>query len=148
MKVPVSANGQATVVDPKYPAALSVAFFGAKGDGRANYIVLDTGMDRFVPFFCDFFLLIEIFQDYDTYTLIYTCYVGETLLSKSTKTEYGDYAQCSNFHFNFLYTSFFLAWILSRERTLDAAIVARLDEKLVELGVDMSKILITDQSDC
>jgi hypothetical protein len=44
--------------------------------------------------------------------------------------------------------AFFSAWILSRERTLDAAIVARLDEKLVELGIDLRKILITDQSDC
>jgi hypothetical protein len=44
LKVPVSAIGQAVVVNPENPADLEVSFFGAKGKGQVNYRVLDTGI--------------------------------------------------------------------------------------------------------
>ncbi|RUS83608.1 hypothetical protein EGW08_008627 [Elysia chlorotica] len=62
--------------------------------------------------------------DYDTYTLIFSC---EPLTGLA--------------HVNF-------AWILARNRTLDASVVQSLEGKLANFGVDTSKFRATDQSGC
>ncbi len=41
-----------------------------------------------------------------------------------------------------------LGYILSRERTLDQAVVEKLKANLEGLGVDVSKFTVSDQSDC
>lgn len=63
-------------------------------------------------------------SDYSSYSLVYSC---------------ADYLGL--FHIDF-------AWILSRRRELHSATVSRLREQLSAIGVDLSRLSITDQTDC
>ena len=62
--------------------------------------------------------------DYKTYTLIYSC----TSILNLTHLE--------------------LAWILTREKTVDGDLKERLFKKLSDFGVDTSNFKHTDQSKC
>ena len=61
--------------------------------------------------------------DYDTYSLIWSC------------TDFG----ILNFDF---------AWILSRKRTMTAAVESKLKDKLQGYGIKTSGFMQTDQTDC
>lgn len=62
--------------------------------------------------------------DYNTYALIYSC-------SK---------------RFGFIKNEY--AWILSRSRTLEPAVIARLKQTLSQYTDDVAKLLIADQTNC
>ncbi len=64
--------------------------------------------------------------DYTSYSLVYSCTQSAPSIFSSGKTEY--------------------AWILSRQKTLDQATVQRLENMLTSIGVDRSKLLVTNQS--
>lgn len=64
------------------------------------------------------------------------------------ETDYQNYAliySCSK-RFGIIKNEF--AWILSRSRTLDPAIIARLKQTLSQYTDDIDKFLIADQTNC
>jgi hypothetical protein len=71
-------------------------------------------------------------KDYDNYALIYSCNV--------------DYIEIG-FNLVKVFKNEF-AWIASRQRTLDPAIVDKLKGELIALGIDCSKLVVSDQNDC
>ncbi len=66
--------------------------------------------------------------DYDNYSVVYSCSKQSSMFRPNSKKEY--------------------AWILSRQRTLDADLLDTSLDTLMQLSVDVDKLMKTDQTNC
>ncbi|XP_020778456.2 apolipoprotein Db [Boleophthalmus pectinirostris] len=92
----------------------------AKVEDHAKPAILSVSFFKVVPDSP----YIVLNTDYSSYALVYSC---------------SDYFGL--FHIDF-------AWILSRTRHLDSATVSLLQDKLTLIGVDVSRLSVTDQTGC
>jgi lipocalin len=120
----ISATGKAFILDPLKPSELAVSF-NDKIPSRPNYIVLGKNFEKKNSIKLQNQLLFLIDTDYDQYTLIYSCYNSAGSNAKNES-----------------------AFILARKPILDDTILTRLENVLKSLGVDLTKLITTDQTLC